>query len=86
MVSDKLKVGDHYVQDDLTGRKRHASECALTWDGLFVHKSLPQGYFNKHPQLEAAELPIPAVPEVIRSNTTPTDYEPGSITPDNFDD
>lgn len=55
--------GNNKVQCDRTGAIVHASDCRMTWDGLFVQK---RHWYPRQPQ-DIAPPPIqPAIPAVSR--------------------
>lgn len=45
-----FRAGDYLVQCDRTGMVRYASECVMTWDGLFVDRLSVGQEAQKHPQ------------------------------------
>lgn len=47
MDKNKSRIGDYRVICDRSGFKFWASECRMTWDGLFVHKKY---WEPRHPQ------------------------------------
>lgn len=57
------KRGDNKVQCDRTGAIVHASDCRMTWDGLFVQKRF---WYPRNPQDTIAPIKEGAVPAISR--------------------
>lgn len=65
--------GNPKVRCDRTGAIVHASDCRMTWDGLFVQKS---AWYPRQPQDIAPPPILPALPAVSR----PVDDGPYTVT------
>lgn len=76
----RFKRGDHRVQCDRSGAIVNASDCRMTWDGLFVLKEL---WHPKHPQDEVTVV-TERRPSVIRSPSPDRFLEVGDVTADDL--
>lgn len=56
--------GNNKVQCDRTGAIVHASDCRMTWDGLFVQKRF---WYARQPQ----DIPPPPIPTALPAISRP---------------
>lgn len=72
-IRKKHKIGDHLVQDDLTGVVQYASKMAIDYRGNMVRKS---HQLRRNPQDFVRPLPDYAKIVNMRPDTSPTTPAP----------
>lgn len=63
----RFKRGSYKAKCDLTGAIFNACDMRMTWDGLFVHKSV---WYRRHPQDHVSTVKENRVPHTPRPEGT----------------